>query len=195
MSNAFALLQIEGEDPVENVPAPKAAPAAAASSTPAAAKPQRTQQAPRNNNNATRGTRAPRNNGGDRTPAGTDAVESDLTRDVRGERTAGQRGGRGSGNRGRGARGARPVGGNRPMDRHSMTDRTDSHKQEHQAWGGDEGKRELNDENDGEKDAQAAVSGVATPVGDAPSTPIAAAQPEVEAEPEDNTKNLPRMAR
>ena len=62
---------------------------------------------------------------------------------------------------------------------------SDSHKQEHQAWGGDEGKRELSDENEGLKDAQAAVSGVATPVGDGTSTPVPA---QAEAEPEDNTK-------
>jgi len=186
--NFFSVLQDEGADPADNVPVPVATKAPAAEPAAAAKPQQRTQtsQQPRNNRGA---PRRPNNTGGDRTPAGTDAVESDLSRDVRSERTAGQRGGRGNNRTPRGGRGGRGSGGNRPMDRHSMTDRTDSHKQEHQAWGGDEGKRELSDENAGEQDAQAAVSGVATPIGDGPTTAAAVpAQPEVEAEPEDNTK-------
>jgi len=179
MSNPFSLLTDEGADPADNVPTPAPAKAAPAASAPSAARTQPKQQQPRRDNN--------RGNARTNAPVqGTDAGEADLSRDVRGERTAGQRGGRGSGARGpRGGRGGRGSGANRPMDRHSNTDRVDSHKQEHQAWGGDEGKRELSDENEGLKDAQAAVSGVATPVGDGTSTPVPA---QAEAEPEDNTK-------
>jgi len=190
MSNRFALLSDDTSD--NESPAPVAAkaapaPAAAAPAKPAAAN-ARTQTRTKGDYPARGGPRKVFN---ERGLPGSDANESDALKDARAERTAGQRGGRGSGGRGpRGGRGGRGSGGNRPMDRHSQTDRVDSHKQEHQAWGGDEGKRELNDENNGEADAKAAVSGVATPVNGEASTPINGTIPEETAPvaEEDNTK-------
>ena len=73
---------------------------------------------------------------------------------------------------------------------------SDSNKQEHQAWGGDEGKRELEAETAGLTDAAAEKinGGEATPAlvgGDA--TPAAAegqdATPAAPAEPEDNSQS------
>lgn len=83
-------------------------------------------------------------------------------------RTAANRG-RGSG---RGARGGRGAGRGGRLDRHSATgiqfvlldlcqadSCSDSDKKEHQGWGGDEGKRELEAENEGKADAKAEASG------------------------------------
>ncbi|GAA94831.1 uncharacterized protein L969DRAFT_20209 [Mixia osmundae IAM 14324] len=67
-------------------------------------------------------------------------------------RAKSERGGRGRGGRGRGGRG-------KPFDRHSNTGITDSAKQEHQGWGGDDGKRELEAENAGALDAVNAADG------------------------------------
>ena len=73
---------------------------------------------------------------------------------------------------------------------------SDSAKQEHQSWGGDDGKRELEAENDGGADAAAEkTNGTSTPAvvegtDGAEATPAAAtdAAPATPAEPEDNSK-------
>lgn len=131
-------------------------------------------------------------------PAGSQAqFEGERGRDDRGN-NFGRGRGRGAprgGDRGRGGRGGR---GGRPerLDRRSATGITDSNKQEHQAWGGDEGKRELEAETAGLTDAAAEKinGGEATPAlveGDA--TPAAAegqdATPAAPAEPEDNSQS------
>lgn len=72
--------------------------------------------------------------------------------------------------------------------------RSDSAKQEHQSWGGDDGKRELEAENAGGADAAAEktnADGTATPaVAEGAETPAPAADaaPATPAEPEDNSK-------
>lgn len=84
MSNPFSLLVDEGADPADNVPTPQPAKSSAsAPAAPAANKP-RQQQQPRRDNNRNSGTRTP-------AVQGTDAGEADLSRDVRGERTAGRK--------------------------------------------------------------------------------------------------------
>lgn len=73
---------------------------------------------------------------------------------------------------------------------------SDSEKVEHQAWGGDDGKRELEAENAGVSDAvadkTAADTETVAPAADGAAAPAAsdadkAAAPEVPAEPEDNS--------
>ena len=84
MSNPFSLLTDEGADPADNVPTPAPAKAAPAASAPSAARTQPKQQQPRRDNN--------RGNARTNAPVqGTDAGEADLSRDVRGERTAGRK--------------------------------------------------------------------------------------------------------
>lgn len=159
-SNPFALL---GDDNDGDAPAaPKAAPKApAAGSIPAAA--QRNvpgQQAPRRPKSDYPARGAPRGGfrGGEQRGApaagGEEGFSAVNGRDDRAERTRGTaRGGpRGQGRGGRGGPGARGARAPRP-DRHSQTGQHDSEKKEHQGWGGDEGKRELEAEVEGEKDA------------------------------------------
>lgn len=120
----------------------------------------------------------------------------------RGGAARGARGGARGGDkdRRRGAGERRGAPGGQRLDRRSATGRTDTQKQEHQGWGGDEGKRELEAEHAGETDAAAEknADGVpATPVaaeGDASAAAPAAAKaaaedkgPEVPTEPEDNS--------
>ncbi|PWN28031.1 hypothetical protein BDZ90DRAFT_160292 [Jaminaea rosea] len=181
--NAFALL---GDD---DGPAPvAAAPKAAAPAAPAAA--------PRNVVGSGRG--APRGGaaaagprGGQRAPRNADAAaaggaeDGQQTRDAREPRKGRGGDGRGRGRGGRGAKGGR-------LDRHSQTDRVDSEKNIHQGWGGDDGKRELKNEEDAVADANAEATpanGAATPAtveGDE-AAPAAEAVP---AEEVDNTKTL-----
>ena len=73
---------------------------------------------------------------------------------------------------------------------------SDSAKQEHQSWGGDDGKRELEAENDGGADAAAEkTNGTTTPAvvegtdgADAPAAAATEATPAAPTEPEDNSK-------
>lgn len=156
-------------------------------------------------------------------PAGDkDQFEGERGRDDRGTgfgrgRGRGERGARGgdrgSGGERGGQRGGRGSRGGARLDRRSQTGRTDSEKAEHQGWGGDEGKRELEAETAGVTDAAVEQGwGVETagatdaPVGQgwgadvsatpapaeneaAPAVESAAAEPlKVQAEPEDNSK-------
>jgi len=131
-------------------------------------------------------------------PAGDKAqFEGERGRDTRGtgfgRGRGGARGARGGadrpprGDRTEGGRGGRPPRAARP-DRHSQTGKVDSDKAEHQGWGGDDGKRELENENAGVTDA-AAEKGTETPVGEAADAAAPAEKaPEVPAEPEDTSK-------
>lgn len=144
-------------------------------------------------------------------PAG---VEGERGRDDRGTgfgRGRGGRGGRGGDRGTRGARGGARGGKFDRPDRRSQTGRVDSEKAEHQGWGGDEGKRELEAETAGVTDAVAEKTNdgeAATPTGwevsteetpaasgwDAPAAISGDAEatadkaPEREPEPEDNSK-------
>jgi len=134
-------------------------------------------------------------------PAGSQAqFEGERGRDDRGTGFGRGRGrgaprGEGRGRGGRGGAGGRGGRSERP-DRRSATGITDSAKQEHQSWGGDDGKRELEAENDGGADAAAEkTNGTSTPAvvegtDGAEATPAATtdAAPATPAEPEDNSK-------
>ncbi|GAA6001851.1 hypothetical protein JCM10207_002350 [Rhodosporidiobolus poonsookiae] len=172
-ANSFAALG-DGDDFAPAPAAPKAAPAPAAAP---AAKPAQQQQ--RNNQQRTGARRAPQ---GDRTvnadvPAGEGAKEDRAKNFARG----GGRGGRGPrgpganprGNTGTYLGGNRPRrenGGGRPFDRQSQTGRVDSEKAEAAGWGAEEGKKELEAEQQGDADAKAETpaEGAATPVREAP---------------------------
>ncbi|KAJ1026852.1 hypothetical protein NDA16_002149 [Ustilago loliicola] len=170
--NPFAILGDDGED----VAAPRAAPAKAAAPAPAA-QPQR--NIPGAGNQRLGGAR----NGAPRAERATDAaVEGEQQKDARSAR--GRNGeGRGRGGRGRG-RGA-PRG--RAFDRHSQTDRVDSQKAVAQGWGGEDGKKELDNEQKAEADAQAEGANVAGTAEDA--APAAEAE-KVPEEEEDKTMTL-----
>lgn len=142
--NPFAILGDDGED----VAAAKAAAPAAA------AQPQR--NIPGAGNQRRGGAR----NGAARVAPSADAAEGEQQKDPRGGRPRnGESRGRGGRGRGRGA----PRG--RAFDRHSQTDRVDSQKAVSQAWGGEDGKKELDVEQKAEADAKAegAEAAVATP--------------------------------
>ncbi|GAA5832178.1 hypothetical protein JCM11251_004269 [Rhodosporidiobolus azoricus] len=175
-SNPFSALG-DGDD-VASAPAP--APKAAAAPAPApAAKPAQQQQ----RNNAPRGDRrAPQ---GDRRTVNADVPAGEGAKEDRARNFArsGGRGGRGGVARGPGAnprgnggtylggnRPRRENGGGRPFDRQSQTGRVDSEKAEAAGWGAEEGKKELEAEQQGESDAKAEVpaEGAATPVREAP---------------------------
>ncbi|CAO1632761.1 unnamed protein product [Parajaminaea phylloscopi] len=179
--NAFALLGDEDSSaPVApaKAAAPAAAPAAAAAAAPSRNIPGSGRGAPRG---AQRG--APRGAKGTDGPA-VNSDDAPQSREIR-EPRRGRGDGRGRG-RGRGGRG-------RAFDRHSATDRVDSEKQVSQAWGGDDGKRELKAEEDGVADADAenkpATNGQSTPAaaGEWDEAAPAAAAPVEEV---DNTKTL-----
>lgn len=177
--NPFALLG-DDADIAAATPAPKAAPAAAP--TPAQAQRNNvTGAAARGNNRPQRGgarggaARAPRPEGA---AAGGDAPSGEQRDSRRGPGEGRGRGGRG---RGRGGRGR-----GREFDRHSQTNKDETDKQVRQAWGGEDGKRELETEEKGEADAQAEgaeAADAAAPNG-APSSDKPAP---IEEEP-DNTK-------
>jgi len=201
--NPFALLAGEGGDDSDyeqqtlqkqSKPASSAAPAAAAGGS---VKPAQRRTVP--GQASTRPQKETRE-----LPAAADApgFEGERGRDDRG--TGFQRGGRGG--RGRGERGSgrgRGAGGARTArpDRRSATGITDSDKKEHQGWGGDDGKRELEAENAAEGDAAAekaaAVDGEAAPAADAEGdaangdkkAEAPAAAPAAPVEEEDNSKS------
>lgn len=158
----------------DDVVAPKAAPAKAAAPA-AAPAPQR--NIPGAGNQRRGGAR----NGAPRAAAGADAVEGEQQKDARAGRPRnGESRGRGGRGRGRGA----PRG--RAFDRHSQTDRVDSQKAVAQGWGGEDGKKELDNEQKAEADAQAegAEAGAAA----AAATPAEAEK--VPEEEEDKTMTL-----
>lgn len=127
----------------DDVPAPRAAPAKAAAPAPAA-------QPQRNIPGAGNQRRGGARNGAPRAAAGADAVEGEQQKDARaGRGRNGESRGRGGRGRGRGA----PRG--RAFDRHSQTDRVDSQKAVAQAWGGEDGEKELDNEQKAEADAKA----------------------------------------
>jgi len=180
-SNRFALLADEGDSddggPSVKAPEPRKAPVTA----PQVAKPERK---PRNDYPQRGGPRKVFQE--DRSPASREGAGAEEVRD--------DRGGRGRGRGGRGRSGLRGGGGPRP-DRHSQTDVYDSHKKEHQGWGGDEGKRELNDQSAGWNDAKA-EGDASTPkpdgwdTGEAPAESTPAPGPEPEVDPDANLKTL-----
>lgn len=193
-ANRFALLNDEDDEPAPSPPPTKqqsdSAPTAKVNKSD---KPARGGAA-RGGRGSYPGRGGPRNVFKDE-PRATDEgpVGDDPVRD---DRAAGNRGrGRGRGGP-RGARGAARGGARgaegRP-DRHSQTDNVDSDKKEHQGWGGDEGKRELEDEDWGALDAK--TEGAAqtptkpsTEAGDNTPAATASATPIPEPEPEDNSK-------
>lgn len=81
----------------------------------------------------------------------------------------------------------RGRGGNRNFDRHSRTVGGESEKQAGHGWGANEGGAELADEQAGEAIASAEQKEALTGDGDAAPVDAAAADPAVEAEPEDNS--------
>jgi len=209
--NPFALLADDGGSDVESSPLPKQTKPIQVDAAPPAKGPAKSGSI----NNAT--TR--RNIPGQTTvrpqkeakelpasdaPAGSQGqFEGERGRDDRGTgfgRGRGRgaaRGERGA-DRGRGGRGGRGGRSERP-DRRSATGITDSAKQEHQSWGGDDGKRELENETAGVSDANAekTEAGAATPTTDAPAaattetaagTEAAATTPAAPVEEEDNSK-------
>ncbi|EST05243.1 Hyaluronan/mRNA-binding protein [Kalmanozyma brasiliensis GHG001] len=171
--NPFAILGDDGED----VAAPRAAPAKAAA--PAAA-PQPTRNIPGAGGNQRRGGAR---NGAPRAAAGADAVEGDQPKDARAGR------GRNGESRGRGGRGGRGRGAprGRAFDRHSQTARVDSDKAVAQAWGGEDGEKELDNEQKAEADAKA--EGAEAVAAAAAVTPAAEAEKAPEEE-EDKTMTL-----
>ncbi|KAJ1579115.1 hypothetical protein NDA11_000383 [Ustilago hordei] len=171
--NPFAILGDDGED----LAAPKAAPVKAAAPA-AAAQPQR--NIPGAGNQRRGGAR----NGAPRADRATDAaVEGEQQKDARSGRGRGNGEGRGRGGRGRG-RGAHRG---RAFDRHSQTDRVDSQKAVAQGWGGEDGKKELDNEQKAEADAQAEGAKAA---GAAEAAAPAAEAEKVPEEEEDKTMTL-----
>ncbi|PWN41260.1 hypothetical protein IE81DRAFT_348511 [Ceraceosorus guamensis] len=191
--NPFALLgDDDGPAPAPVAPTKDAAPTAPRRAIVGAGQ---TQQ--RGGRGGARGGARGGNAGAQRANAGAEDGEVQQQRDSRSER--GGRGGRGEGRGGRGRGG--PRGRGRAFDRHSQTDRVDSEKRVHQGWGGDEGKRELENEENAVADAaaegQAPVPENAASGWDAPAdpavpgaTPAADAPAPIPEEEVDTTKTL-----
>ncbi|TKY85445.1 hypothetical protein EX895_005607 [Sporisorium graminicola] len=169
--NPFAILGDDGED----VAAPRAAPAKAAA-------PAATPAAQRNIPGAGNQRRGGARNGAPRAAAGADAVEGEQQKDARASRP------RNGESRGRGGRGGRGRGAprGRAFDRHSQTDRVDSQKAVAQGWGGEDGKKELDNEEKAEADAKA--EGAEAVAAGAAATPAEAEK--VPEEEEDKTMTL-----
>ncbi|KAE8215677.1 hypothetical protein CF327_g1077 [Tilletia walkeri] len=210
--NPFALLREDGDDSPAPTTAPKPSPNNP-SSLPAAPR-AGASVAPPNNRNAAvpgsggrpsnRGTgtgsypRGGGRGGAPRAPAAAGGEEEGAparNREPRGDR-GGARGGRGRGG---------PRGRGRPFDRHSQTGREDSEKRIAQGWGGDDAKRELDNEDKAVADANAdkngegpIANGDAAPAADGEAGADAAATkeaasapvPTIPEEEVDNTKTL-----
>ncbi|GAA5887550.1 hypothetical protein JCM6882_001446 [Rhodosporidiobolus microsporus] len=172
-SNPFSALGDGDNVASAPAPAPKAAAPAPAPPSKPAQQQQRT-NAPRGDRRAPQGDR--RNVNAD-VPAGEGAKEDRARNFARGGGRGG-RGPRGPGGNPRGNTGTylggnrprRENGGGRPFDRQSQTGRVDSEKAEAAGWGAEEGKKELEAEQQGDADAKAETpaEGAATPVREAP---------------------------
>jgi len=142
--NLFALLDEESQD-ISSPPVQKQD----SSAEPAA--PNKSSNQQRGRGPASRGGRYYQRGAKSATPAGqAENVEENGSSEPRKRREGDQRG-RGRGGRGRGRGGGR----GREFDRHSGT-LPDSEKRVHQGWGGDDGERELKNEQEAVADAIAA---------------------------------------
>lgn len=151
--NLFALLDEESQD-APAAPAPKQEDAP---QTPPSGNKSQNQ---RGKGPASRGGRYYQRGGKQSTAAAAgEATEENANTESRKKRVDGDQRGRGRGARGARGRG-RGGGRGREFDRHSGT-LPDSEKRVHQGWGGDDGERELQNEQAAAADATGEVSGTA----------------------------------
>jgi len=150
--NLFALLDEDSQDAPAPAPNQEAAP-----QTPPSGNKSQNQ---RGKGPASRGGRYYQRGGKQSTTAAAgEAAEENAGTEPRKKRVDGDQRGRGRGGRGGRGRG-RGAGRGREFDRHSGT-LPDSEKRVHQGWGGDDGERELQNEQAAAADATGEVSGTA----------------------------------